>query len=254
VPDADATPLGPLTDDAILGGRLHLLQPRRGHRAGTDAVLVAAVVPAEAGERVADFGAGVGTAGLAVLARVPGSHATLVEIDPALAAVAAENAARNGFRARARVVVADVATLGRPDTVLGPGSVDHVVANPPFNPPGGRTPEDPRTERARVAPDGLFAAWIGAAARVLTGRGSLALIVRPADLPPILAAMTTGWRGITLRFVHPRVDADAVRLILTARRGRRAAPRVLPPLVLHGDDGRFTPEAAALHVPPPEDG
>ena len=30
------------TDDAVLGGRLRLLQPKRGHRVGHDAILLAA--------------------------------------------------------------------------------------------------------------------------------------------------------------------------------------------------------------------
>ena len=96
----------PITEDAVLGGRLRLLQPRRGHRVGHDAILLAAACPARAGERVVDLGAGVGAAGLAVAARVPGITVTLVEIDPQLAALAgkraAQRACRSGARGRAR--------------------------------------------------------------------------------------------------------------------------------------------------------
>ena len=75
--------------------RLRLRQPRRGHRVGHDAILLAAACPARAGERVVDLGAGVGAAGLALAARVPDTTVTLVEIDPELAALAAANAERN---------------------------------------------------------------------------------------------------------------------------------------------------------------
>ena len=44
--------LDALTEDEILGGQLRLLQPRHGYRAGMDAVLLAASVPAEAGQAV----------------------------------------------------------------------------------------------------------------------------------------------------------------------------------------------------------
>ena len=93
---------GDLSEDAVLGGRLRLLQPKRGHRVGHDAILLAAACPARAGERAVDLGAGVGAAGLALAARVEGVAVTLVEIDPGLAAIAAANAERNGLAARVR--------------------------------------------------------------------------------------------------------------------------------------------------------
>src|SRR6185295_1511899 len=99
------------TEDAVLGGRLRLRQPRRGHRVGHDAILLAAAVPARAGETVIDLGAGVGAAGLALAARVPGIRLTMVELVPRLAALAAENAQLNGFSAE--VVEIDVAAPAR---------------------------------------------------------------------------------------------------------------------------------------------
>src|SRR5262245_64627827 len=80
-----------LTEDAVLGGKLRLKQPTGGHRFGHDAILLAAACPARAGERVVDLGAGVGAAGLALALRVDGTKLVLVEIDAALAALAAEN-------------------------------------------------------------------------------------------------------------------------------------------------------------------
>src|SRR5580693_10732244 len=76
------------TDDAFLGGQLRLRQPRSGHRAGHDAILLAAATSARPGDRVVDFGAGVGAAGLAVARRVAGIKLALVEIDPRLAGLA----------------------------------------------------------------------------------------------------------------------------------------------------------------------
>src|SRR3977135_174455 len=99
-----------ISEDAVLGGRLRLKQPRRGHRVGHDAILLAAARPAGAGgaggglrggvggagpagagDAVVDLGAGVGAAGLALATRVGGTAVTLVEIDADLAALAAEN-------------------------------------------------------------------------------------------------------------------------------------------------------------------
>src|SRR6266699_1255879 len=74
-----------VTEDPVLGGRLRLKQPRRGHRVGHDAILLAAACPARAGERVVDLGAGVGAAGLALALRAAGIEVALVEVDAGLA-------------------------------------------------------------------------------------------------------------------------------------------------------------------------
>jgi tRNA1(Val) A37 N6-methylase TrmN6 len=235
------------TTDAVLGGRLILGQPARGHRAGTDAILVAAAVPAKTGELVADFGAGVGTAGLAVLVRVPDARALLIEIDAHIAELAEGNVIANDFDSRARVLALDVAQAGMAATAALAGSVDHVVSNPPFNSAAGRVPPDAATERARVAPEGQLEDWMRAAARVLKTGGSLTLIHRPDALDEILAALARRFGGVTLRFVHSDAGAPARRVLVQARKDSRAPLRVLPPLVLNNAGGGFTPEAEALH-------
>src|SRR5215216_5250945 len=102
-----ADPATAITEDAVLGGRLRLKQPRHGHRVGHDAILLAAAAGGEPDEQVVDLGAGVGAAGLALAARVPGVVVTLVEVDAELAALAAENARRNGLADRVRTVTLD---------------------------------------------------------------------------------------------------------------------------------------------------
>src|SRR6476659_4843518 len=91
------------TDDAVLGGRLVLRQPRRGHRVGHDAILLAAATGGSRGGHAIELGAGLGAAGLALAQRVPGLGMTLIELDPALAALAKHNAGHNGFADRVRV-------------------------------------------------------------------------------------------------------------------------------------------------------
>src|SRR6267378_6071706 len=92
-------PAGEFTEDAFLDGRLRLRQPKSGHRAGHDAMLLAAATPARSGDRVVDFGAGVGAAGLAVAKRVAGITLVLVEFDEALAYLARGNAVSNAIAA-----------------------------------------------------------------------------------------------------------------------------------------------------------
>src|ERR1700678_4474114 len=97
-------PSGEFTEDAFLGGQLRLRQPKSGHRAGHDAMLLAAATLARPGDRVVEFGAGVGAAGLAVAKRVAGIKPVLVEIDNGLAELARANASANAIAAETLVL------------------------------------------------------------------------------------------------------------------------------------------------------
>jgi tRNA1(Val) A37 N6-methylase TrmN6 len=235
--------LGEITTDRLLGGRLILDQPRRGHRAGSDAILLAASVPAGSGERVIDLGAGVGAAGLALHIRT-GAEVLLVEIDPALGRLAAANARRNAGSG-ASPLVGEAAALRRADAG-GFAPANHVLANPPFNPPTGQAPPDASTARARVAGPGLLDAWAGTAARLLRPGGTFTVIYRVDGLVEARAALEGRFGGLTLRFVHGQHGEPAVRLLIGGRRGSRAPLRVLPALVLNRPGG-LTPEAEAIH-------
>jgi tRNA1(Val) A37 N6-methylase TrmN6 len=226
------------TDDAVLGGRLRLLQPERGHRAGHDAILLAAAAPKA--RHAVDLGAGVGTAGLALLARGVAERVTLVEIDAGLAALARQNAERNGFGAQVNVVCADATTVTREQI----GVADLVIMNPPFNDPAGRQPSpDAGRRRAHVASDADLAKWIAAAGRLLDTDGELVLIHRADARDIILAALDDF--AVELIPILPRPVAAAIRLIARARKGRRAPLRLLAEFVLAGAEG---PSAAAEAV------
>ncbi|HXW23845.1 MAG TPA: methyltransferase [Xanthobacteraceae bacterium] len=236
------------TEDAVLGGRLTLRQPRRGHRVGHDAILLAAATGAEAGELAVDFGAGVGAAGLALAARVPGLAVTLVEIDPALAALAADNIRRNRLDARVRAVALDATAGARAFAAAGlpPGAAARVLMNPPFNDrTAGNVSPDAGRRLAHAAAAGI-AAWLRSAGRVLAARGSLTLIWRADGLADVLAVLARGFGGIAVQPVHPRPDAPAIRVLVRAVKGSRAPLSLLPGLVLADADGRPSGEAEAV--------
>ncbi len=86
-----------VTRDQFLGAQLLIYQPRDGYRAGVDPVLLAASVPAKAGQSVLELGCGVGVGVLALGRRVAGLDLTGLEIQPDYAEMARENAAYNGL-------------------------------------------------------------------------------------------------------------------------------------------------------------
>jgi tRNA1(Val) A37 N6-methylase TrmN6 len=238
-----------LTDDAVLGGRLRLWQPRRGHRFGHDAILLAAATPARDGDRVADLGAGVGAAGLALAARVPGIRIALVEVVGALASLAALNATRNQLAGRVDAVALDVAATAADFAAAGlpPASCDIVLMNPPFNDPARHKPSpDPRRRAAHDLAPSSFAPWIGTAARLLRPNGKLTVIVRADGTAALLNVLGDAFGAIALLPVHGKPDATAIRVVVGAIKGSRAPLAILPGLVLAGNDGTPTPAAEAV--------
>jgi tRNA1(Val) A37 N6-methylase TrmN6 len=238
-----------VSEDAVLGGRLRLRQPQRGHRIGHDAILLAAACPARAGDHVVDLGAGVGAAGLALAMRVPGTKVTLVEIDPRLVALADENAQLNRLEGRVRAVALDVAAPPRALSAAGLGadSVKRVMMNPPFNDPQ-RQRSSPDTARvlAHTAPRSLLLSWVKTAARLLRARGTLTLIWRADGLGDVLAALGSGFGSIAVAPVHPTPDKPAIRILVTAVKAGRAPLALLPPLVLADAAGRPTDAAETV--------
>jgi tRNA1(Val) A37 N6-methylase TrmN6 len=238
-----------VTEDGALGGRLRLKQPRRGHRIGHDAILLAAACPARAGERVVDLGAGVGGAGLAVALRVPGAMVTLVEIDAGLAALAMENARLNGLAARVSVAVLDVTAPARALAAAGltPDSVARVLMNPPFNDPvRQRESPDRRRRLAHADPGGTLVAWIKTAARLLQPRGTLTLIWRAEGLGEVVRALGPAFGGVAVLPVHSKADEPAIRILVRATKAGRAPLALLPGLVLNDRAGRPTVESEAV--------
>jgi len=223
-----------ISEDAFLGGQLRLKQKRSGHRAGHDAILLAAATQAQAGDRVVDLGAGIGTAGLALARRVGAIGLSLVEIDPELAALARANAAANAIDAEAIVldVTADAQAFAAHGLV--PDSVDVVLMNPPFNDPARhRGSPDQMRHTAHVATEETLTAWVHAARRILRSNGALTLIWRADGIADVLAALSRGFGSLAIMPVHGDAGRPAIRVLVRAVKGGRAPTRLFPGLVLN---------------------
>jgi tRNA1(Val) A37 N6-methylase TrmN6 len=242
------------TLDAFHRGDFWLVQPKgAGHRAGVDAMMLAAAVPSTFAGRLADFGAGAGAAGLAVASRCPEASVTLVENAPEMADFASltlEHERNTHLRSRASVLVADVTLTGRARERAGlaDGGFDYVIMNPPFNAARDRPTPDALKQKAHVMEDGLFESWIRSAAAVTRPRGGLAVIARPVSLAPILAALAGRFGSAEILPVHARADTPAIRIVVRAKRASRGALTLRPPLILHDGPGDgFSARADAIN-------
>jgi tRNA1(Val) A37 N6-methylase TrmN6 len=237
-----------LRRDAFLGGRVHVWQPKRGYRAGIDPVLLAASVPARAGQRVLDLGCGAGAATLCLGARVPGLDLTGVERHPGYAALARRNASESPAVAF-RVIEADLADLPMPVRAEG---FDHVLANPPYydRRTGSAAPDEAR--EVALGEETALPVWVDVAARRLRPRGFLHVILKPARLADALLAMAGRLGSIVVQPLASRPGRDASLVILRARKEGRADLRLRAPIQLHegvahpGDSEHYTEVVARV--------
>ena len=231
-----------IVENALLGGRVRLRQPTKGYRAGMDAALLAAAAGVQAGERVVEAGCGAGAVLMQLAARAPGVILTGVERDPAMAALARENAALNG--AEATVLDGDVAAGFR---ALGLEPFDRAISNPPFfDDPGALRAPSPGKHGAWMADDGL-AAWTRFLLKAVREGGRIVVIHRADRLGDVLALLGETAGSFSVRPIHPHADEPAKRVLVQAIKTGRAPLRLLPPLVLHDrSGGKHTPEAEAI--------
>lgn len=249
--DARAEPDGGASEDGFLDGRLRLYQPEDGFRAGLDAMLLGASVPAgtakAAAIEVLDLGAGTGGVGLSVAVRNPDAEVTLVERERALTALLRRSIARNRLGRRVRVVEIDLLLAEAGGETLRPESFDVVLANPPFDPAGqGRQPKDPTKARSRVAGKGELPGWIAFALRHLKPGGAFHLIHRADGLGAVLTGLGARWGGIVVLPIAPFEGLPAKRIIVRAVKGSRTPLKLLAPFIVHDPDGAFTAAADAI--------
>lgn len=227
------------TTDKFLGGRLTVRQLAHGFRAGLDAVMLAAAVPARSGDNVLELGSGAGTASLCLATRVSGVSVTGAEIDTELVRLSNGNATANQLGGRAVFVTVDVLDL--------PADMKrdyaHVFCNPPFHgPQGERSPDDGRATATHD--DGMLAEWLGAGVKRTASGGTFTCIVRADRVAETLAALPA--TGVRVFPLWPRQGEAAKRVIVQVRKGSRGPLELLAGLVLHKDDGSYTDEADSV--------
>jgi tRNA1(Val) A37 N6-methylase TrmN6 len=230
--------------DDFLEGRLRLRQGR-GHRAGTDALLLASATPVEQTGLVLDIGAGAGAVGLMAAVRAPHARVGLVEIDPGSCALARENVAANSLAARVAVHEADVTSArARRATGLVDEAAALVLTNPPFYEAGRvRETPDPGKRRAHVA-EASLAEWVRGCLALLEPGGSFAMIHRADALLECLKSAEGRLGAVTILPFQPRAGAAATRILLRGVKGSRAPLKLLAPLALQGDEARIAGEAS----------
>lgn len=238
-----------ITEDALLGGRIRIRQPKRGYRVNVDTLLLAATLPAarlRAGMRVAELCCGVGTALLAVAAQRNCDHEIEfvgIERQAVHAALALDNVSLNGLRDRVSIVEGDAL-----DPSAHFGVFDIVFFNPPYDAEGeGRPPSEGK--RAAYVADRPIEDWIKVWSNRMRAQAHMTFIHRAHKLGEILSALEGRLGGVEVFPIRPHALASANRVIVRAWKGSRAPLKLFAGLDLHPSDDakdKYTPEAESI--------
>ena len=221
------------TRDAFFDGRVHILQPKQGFRAGTDSLLLAAALPEDLEGEALDMGAGAGGAFLPGLYRLRNARFVGLEKDADMVALAQQSLVANGFAARGEILQGDVSDVP-PDWQ---NRFDLVFSNPPFFETGSIQDPAPGKENAYLDSIGLKS-WINAMLFALRPKGRFIMVHRAADLARILSVLERQSGEITVLPVHSYPKGDAKRVLISARKGLRPGPlRLLDAKYLYQEKG-----------------
>lgn len=235
--------MGSTQEIYVLNKRLKLLHSEKGFKTSMDSVLLAASCPAKAGDHILDMGCGVGGAGFCVLSRVEGVKLTGVEIQTDHVELAEKNAVVNCLQKRTEFICSDIRDYKNEN------AFDHVICNPPYLEAGAhlRSPhEEKATAMGHDDKNLSVKDWVDAAHDCVRSNGTLSMIHRADKIDKIILALGKRFGAVEIIPLWPKVGVNAKRVIIRAVKHRKSPATLHAGLVLHNDEGEYTPEAEKI--------
>jgi len=231
------------TSDTFLGGRIKLIQPSEGYRAGIDPIFLSAALQLDPHDTVLDVGVGVGVAAFALAVRCPQVKITGVEIQSDLVTLALQNIQANNFENCVDIIEGDIfASLPS----LKSQSFDHVMTNPPYY-EQSRSQVSPIPGKAQANTETVdLEQWLKCCLNMLKPKGTFTMIHRAERLPEILTHLDAHLGNIVVCPLWAGPNKPAKRVIVQGRKNTGTEWRLVSGITLHGGAEKYTPEAEAI--------
>lgn len=239
-----------LTDDErldyLLAENLRIIQSPSVFSFSLDAVLLArfAYVPRKRG-RIVDLCTGNGAIPLFLSVRTE-STITGVELQPRLAGMARRSIEFNGLEEQIEIIEGDVKDI---PAQLGYEKFDTVTCNPPYFPAHDMSDKN-LSEHMAIARHELHLTLdeaVRSASQLLKQGGKAAFVHRAGRLIDIMAAMRANrLEPKRIRLVYPKAGKEANTLLIEGIKDGKPDLKVLPPLIVYGEDGDYTEEVRGL--------
>ena len=219
------------TIDALLDGRLKVIQSRGGYRFSVDALFLADFVIVRAGDFLIDLGTGCGVIPLLLLLTTPLHHAVGIEIQPELACQASSNIMLNRLLGKMNILRADIR-----HPPLSPGTADVVTCNPPYRKPNtGRI--NPNASRAIARHEILVSLEdiLATARYLLKAKGRFTTIYSAERLIDLLSqARRFNLEPKRLQVIYPDMKSSAKLVLVETVLEGNPGLEILPPILGQG--------------------
>jgi tRNA1(Val) A37 N6-methylase TrmN6 len=230
------------TQDAFYHGRIRVFQKKEGYRFSVDAPLLADFILTQKEDICVELGTGSGIISL-LLSIKPFLSITAIEIQESLADLARRNVRLNHLEKRIRVVHADFLEF------QASRKFDVVFSNPPYiKAQAGRlsSAQEKLIAKHEVKCDILGVMQKTTALMKKNGRAFF-IFTAKRESEFNRAVDVAGLGTKTKRFVHPRKNCPPNFLLAQCVFFQASLEtQVVPPLVLFGNDGEYTPEAKEI--------
>jgi tRNA1Val (adenine37-N6)-methyltransferase len=233
------------TLESLFGGRLKILQKKKGYRYTIDSVLLAHFVEPKKGDRIIELGAGSGVISLLLAFRNPGVRVTGLEIQADLADMAGRSVSMNGLEGRVKMICGDARKAAE---FLEARSRDVAVFNPPYRKMGSGQ-VNPATEKALARHEiaGSITDFLKAASHALEPGGRVCMIYPCSRMVEAIHRMRAGkMEPKRLRMVHSKPGSRGDFILVEGMKGGGEELAVLPPLFIYKESEGYSEELAAL--------
>lgn len=231
--------------DDLLTHELRIIQSEEVFSFSMDAVLLARFAALPKRGRIIDLCTGNGVIPLLMSTRTE-AQIEGIEIQPRLADMARRSVELNHLQNRIMIREGDLRELVNE---TGHGAYDAITVNPPYMPlTGGDLKYNLHQAIARHEIHCTLEEVIRSSMRLLRTGGKLSMVHRPQRLGEIMTLLRQyRLEPKQIRFVHPRIGAEANMVLIEALRDGKPDVRVMPPLIVYKDNGEYCKEIHQIY-------
>ncbi|MDD3570067.1 MAG: tRNA1(Val) (adenine(37)-N6)-methyltransferase [Lachnospiraceae bacterium] len=232
-------------DDLHRNGYLIIQDPKR-FCFGVDAVLLSDFAEANKGDKVLDLGTGTGIIPILMEAKSNGEHFWGLEIQAESAEMAQRSVKLNKLDEKIDIVQGDIKELS---SIFKASSFDVITTNPPYMNTGGGITND-YSPKAIARHEVLVSLEdiVRESSRLLKFGGRFYMVHRPQRLADIMCFLREyKLEPKKLRFVQPYAHKEPNMVLIEAVRSGKPMVKVLPTLVIYGEDGKYTQETIKIY-------
>ena len=227
------------TVDELVGGRIRIIQKKKGYRFSLDALLLAHFISLRNGDHIADLGTGSGVIAMIMAKRRECGKVIGVDIQEELVDMAKRSVELNNIHDKVEISRGDIKNI---EALFDAQSCDVAVFNPPYRKlKSGRINPNNQKSVARHEIKGTLRDFLRAAEYILKKSGRAYIIYPATRMVELLSSMRiVGIEPKRIRVVHSYSTSRGEFVLAEGKKGGREELEVLPPLVVYADAGEYT--------------